>query len=368
MALTTQYIGSTTDKPPELNDLPEGLVADYVYFLAELSDMNTPIVLASYSRLERSMLYVDTNGDGHLSDEKSYPVKVKKLPRREGSEYEYGPILMKSHGGKGGFETNFLASTYHGQNLFLQPSGYRVGKVRLDDNTYKVAFIDGNFDGRYDKIFSIPTEVTYHTGCDLFAIDLNGDRKSWQLSLDQISEIMPLSRMVKVRNTYYAIDVAPDGTALELKKVEPELGRLDFAGTNVKLKLWSEAADQYLFSSEGCWQIPAGSYSALFVELNEMDSEENIWTFSSRLNTGSLRNFEIRPGQTTSFKIGPPFIIKTDIKQIGNRISIGLKLEGCAGEQYRFPVTKGGRQQPAPTFKILDESGEELVSGQFKYG
>jgi hypothetical protein len=367
LGLATQYLASSTDKPPELKDLPKGITADYVCFLAELAGRNTPMVLGSYSRLEHSMLYVDTNGDGRLSDEKSYRVKVIKLPRPEGQEYRFGPILMMSRDTEGKFEIKFYAMTGHGRQLVLYPSGYRAGKVRLGESTYKVAVVDGDFDGRYDKVFLPPLGESYWPGCDILAIDLTQDG-AWQFSSFWTSEVTPLAKMLKLHNTYYGIDVAPDGTTIELKKVQPELGTLDFGGANVKLKLWSGTVEEFLCGSDGKWQIPTGEYSALFIELNEIDSERNAWTFRGYRDTGSLRDFEIQAGQTTTFKIGPPFTITAEARQIAHRVSIGLKLEGCAGEQYCFPVKKGSRRQPTPTFKIVDESGKVLTSGRFKYG
>ncbi|OHB78684.1 MAG: hypothetical protein A2Z25_11670 [Planctomycetes bacterium RBG_16_55_9] len=367
VALATQYLASTTDKPSELKDLPKGLTADYVYFLAQLAGRNTPAVLASYSRLERSALYVDMDSDGLLSDEKPYRVKVTELPRPRGKEYKFGPILMKSRDEEGEFEIAFRATTYNGQQLILNPSGYRLGKVRLDKSTYKVAIMDGNLDGRYDKTFSPPLGESYRPGCDIFAVDLTKDG-AWQFSSYWASEVTPLARMLKLYNTYYGIDVAPDGTTFDFKKIQPELGTLDFGGSNVKLKLWSDAAEEFLSGSDGKWQIPVGGYSALFIELNEIDPERNAWTFRSYRDTGSLHDFEIRTGQTTSFKIGSPFSIKTDVKQVADRVLIGLKLEGCAEEQYILPVMKGGKRLPTPAFKIVNESGEVLTSGQFKYG
>jgi len=368
LALAKQILSSSTDKPSELTDLPRDLIADYVYFLAELAGRNTPVILGSYSKLDRSMLYVDTNGDGRLSDEKPYRPKITEIPETNGKEYKFGPIVMKSLDAEGEFETKFYAKTYSGWQLVLHPSGYRVGKLRLNKNTYKIAVVDGNLDGRYDGTLSLPFEDSYRPGSDIFAIDLTRDGNKWIYSSYWSSEIMPLARMVKVYNTYYGIDVAPDGTILELTKVQPKLGTLDFGSANVKLKLWSDAADQFLFGPEGSWPLPAGAYSALFIELNEIDSSRNAWTFKSYRDTGPLRDFEIRAGETTSFKIGPPFSVKTDVKQIRDRVIIGMKLEGCAKEQYRLPVMKGGRRQPAPAFKIANESGEVLTSGQFKYG
>lgn len=366
VALAMQDLISTKDKPSDVKDLPKGMTADCVYFLAEVVGKSTPMVLCYYNRLEYSILYMDTDGDGLLSDEKSYRPKIKK--RYNVKEYIFGPLLIKSQDSDEGNQVELYATTQNGRYLSLHPSGYRFGKVRLGENTYKVAVMDGNLDGRYDKIFSLPVEKTYRFGSDIFAIDLSNGDKTWHLSLINRSEIMPLGRMVKVQNAYYGINVAPDGTTLELEKVEPEFGTLDFCDANVKMKLWSDTGDHYLFGTEGRWLLPTGRYMALRIELNEIDSGQNVWTFSGHPKAGPLRNFEICADETTAFKIGPPFSIKTDIRQGANRVSIGLSLEGCTGEQYRFPVLKGGKRQPAPTFKIMDESGNELLSDAFEYG
>ena len=62
------------------------------------------------------------------------------------------------------------------------------------------------------------------------------------------------------------------------------------------------------------------------------------------------------------------YTIKTDVRQVTDRVLIGLKLEGCAEEQYTGPVMKGGKQLPTPIFKILNENGKVLTSGHFEYG
>jgi len=78
VALAMQDLTGTRDKPSEIKDLPKGLTTDCVYFLAEVVGKSTPMVLAYYNRLEYSILYMDTNGDCRLSDEKPYRPKIKK--------------------------------------------------------------------------------------------------------------------------------------------------------------------------------------------------------------------------------------------------------------------------------------------------
>ena len=83
---------------------------------------------------------------------------------------------------------------------------------------------------------------------------------------------------------------------------------------------------------------------------------------------------EIAKGQSpsslkdSSDKSGPPLLIKTDVQISSRNVSIGLIVEGQAGEKYAGGVQKNGQWQPAPAFNIVDEAGKVLTSGRFKYG
>jgi len=70
----------------------------------------------------------------------------------------------------------------------------------------------------------------------------------------------------------------------------------------------------------------------------------------------------------SSAKPGPPLLIKTDVQISGRDVSIGLIVEGQAGEKYAGGVQKNGQWQSAPAFNIIDEAGKVLTSGRFKYG
>jgi hypothetical protein len=68
-------------------------------------------------------------------------------------------------------------------------------------------------------------------------------------------------------------------------------------------------------------------------------------------------------------KAGPPIVVKTDVQKVGEReVSIGLLLEGQAGEQYRPAVKKNGSPVAAPRLRIVNEAGQVVVQGDFQYG
>ena len=67
-------------------------------------------------------------------------------------------------------------------------------------------------------------------------------------------------------------------------------------------------------------------------------------------------------------KPGPPLVVKTNVQTEGLEVSIGLVVEGQAGEKYVGGVKKNDRWQPPPRFKIVDKAGKVLTTGAFKYG
>lgn len=363
----SQIQSKLSEKPAQLKDLPKKISNRVNYFLAKIAGGEIPLII---DRGRKSELYLDTDADGCLSDEKGFTSKAIKRRLFGPVDYHrFGPVSVKfgQAGGKLNQQIFVFTNDNYMRHLVLCPAVYRKGKVLLDNNIYEVTLIDGNFDGKYDKLFSPPVERIYRPGCDSFAIDLNRNGRL-DINYYNHSELMPLSRMVKVGNSYYSINVAESGQSLELNKIHPELGTLDLGNANVKLKLWSDAAQQYIYNFKNKIQIPAGRYQAFFIELSQTDSERNIYNFTSYSSPGTLRNFEISSNGTTSFEIGPPFKIMTTAQQKRNTVSIGCTLVGQAGEQYRPNFKRNGTQVSPAVLRIIDETGNVVYSGWFKYG
>ncbi len=355
-----------SEKPAQLKDLPKKISGQVSYFLAKIGDRDIPIVV---DRANKYDLYLDTDGDGCLSDERSFSVSHVKKRFSTADYYRFGPISVEfdQPDGKLARRIYVITGSPNIEYLCICPADYRKGKILLGQNIYEVAVVDGNYDGKYDKIFSPPIEKAWRPRCDSFVIDLNRDGKlDWAPKI--ASELTPLSRMVKIENSYYSINVDPEGTTLELKKIEPEFGTLDLCGADIIIRFWSDAAEQYISGSEDNWQLPAGKYSALFIELTQKDTSGNRWTFSSNQKRGELEDFEIRSDQKSSFKIGPLFRIKTTARRSSNTVLIGFDLEGQASEQYTHGLTRNDIHVSAPLFKVIDEAGNVIDSGQFEYG
>lgn len=68
-------------------------------------------------------------------------------------------------------------------------------------------------------------------------------------------------------------------------------------------------------------------------------------------------------------KPGPPLLVRTNVRKINNsQFSIGITVEGQAGEKYICGAMKNGNRQPEPQFVIVNERGRILARGNFEYG
>lgn len=108
---------------------------------------------------------------------------------------------------------------------------------------------------------------------------------------------------------------------------------------------------------------PASSRQELGLSsLSTTDENGNKWVLelAKGQSPSALKN--------SSKKSGPPLLVKTDVQIKGRDVSIGLVVEGQAGEKYVGGVQKNGRWQPPPEFNIINEAGKTLTSGRFKYG
>ena len=71
----------------------------------------------------------------------------------------------------------------------------------------------------------------------------------------------------------------------------------------------------------------------------------------------------------SSKKPGPPLLVRTNVRKINNnQFSIGITVEGQAGEKYIGGALKNGKREPEPEFIIVDERGRILARGKFEYG
>jgi len=104
---------------------------------------------------------------------------------------------------------------------------------------------------------------------------------------------------------------------------------------------------------------PAGTQSAA---LSRTDANGVAWSLDQ---TGG----GMVPTEPNGPKAGPPILVQANVQRVADReFSIGLVLQGQAGEQYRPVVKKNGTPVAAPKLRILNEAGQMVTQGDFQYG
>ncbi len=358
---------TTLIRPARLKEAPADAPSQPAYFVLGVGDKEIAGVTYRSNRPPRPVKFcLDTDGDGLFSDERQYTGTWLHW-LYPGDCFQFGPVsTLHSHAaGKRGV---CHVQCSGGKWLTLHTAFYREGTVLLDGKTYKIALVDSDFDGRFDRSFVPPAIDSRSPGCDVLALDLDGDAQ-FHYGQPGASEIMPLSKLVKVGKRYYGIEVAEDGSTVEFRQAEPAFGQLDLGGAKAVLGLWSDAAQQRLSIVGGTLRLPAGRYAAVALELATQDAG-NRWTFEmTKGGAGPLGDFEIKPGQTTAFKLGPPFQLRTSMQRYADNpfVTVGLELEGQGGERYSAVAKRNGKEAPEPSLKILDGAGQVVHSGQFAY-
>jgi hypothetical protein len=113
----------------------------------------------------------------------------------------------------------------------------------------------------------------------------------------------------------------------------------------------------------GIFSSPASSRQQLGLSsLSTTDENGDKWVLDL------VKGQSLAGLKDSSAKTGPPLLVKTDVQISGRDVSIGLIVEGQAGEKYAGGVQKNNQWQPAPAFNIVNEAGKVLTSGRFKYG
>ena len=106
--------------------------------------------------------------------------------------------------------------------------------------------------------------------------------------------------------------------------------------------------------------LQAGRPGVLSASLSKTDANGVAWTLDQA--GGAI----VSPDGP---KAGPPILVKTDVQKVGDReMSVGLLLEGQAGERYRPVVKKNGTAISAPGLRIVSEAGQVIAQDSFQYG
>ncbi len=143
---------------------------------------------------------------------------------------------------------------------------------------------------------------------------------------------------------------------------------IDAGGAEAVLNLSSSwLASARIASDEEPAAISARIYRPQLLSLSK-GQDGHTWRIESRGPWSDISKIKVRNNEATALRLGPPFLIKPEVKKNGPIISISYAIIGQAGEQYQNFITKDNQAVTGVKIKIVDEAGNILKSGSFRYG
>ena len=99
-----------------------------------------------------------------------------------------------------------------------------------------------------------------------------------------------------------------------------------------------------------------------------MESNGHTWRMYSLGPWQNLSKIRVENSKTTAVRLGPPLLVKPEVHRKGSHVDVDFVIVGQAGEWYRKFATRNGRGVRRANFRIMDETGNILKAGGFRFG
>lgn len=325
-------------------------------------------------------LYVDTNGDGKFGEKERIDIKRNgSLVRVMRSERDYhycivNPIKLVSESGKGAAEFWIAMRIYAyrgGCHVMYGSATFAAGKVAFGDTEIRLAIYAPGMSAGFGEGVSlsgsgIPVgsqlllDVNDNGRFDRFAPYGMGPENRW------------LTRLVRLGGTYYELTVEKDGRSIRIAPTKPEVGKLSLPAHVESASVIGAEFATIVASGDKDVELPAGRYS-----IYEYRYNKNGTHLSARDGEGKV-TFEIKAGQTGSFRVGAPLRVGVSHNACSDRASradrrpreirFAFEPQDCEGRQITNMGSVLNRRPPAPRLTILDKRGKRVLDAAFTYG
>lgn len=142
---------------------------------------------------------------------------------------------------------------------------------------------------------------------------------------------------------------------------------VDAGGADAELNLRHSFFKSSMIRSAEPAIARAGVYRLKRLSLS-MEQDGRTWRVQSNGPWANLPRVRVRNSETTTLKLGPPFIIRPTIRRDIVSVHVEFEIFGQAGERYEKFALKDNSVVRKAGIKIVDEKGNILQTGKFRYG
>jgi hypothetical protein len=300
-------------------------------------------------------LYIDSNGDGKLSDESA----VTAYQTTQTYIY-FGPVKVTFalEDGPVSYHLNFrYYSSGSTQILSVLPGGWYEGDITVNGSIKHCVLFDYNVNGSFNDKSSRPEE---------------SDRIRIGKANNQSTAVY-VGKYIDVNGVLYEPQIARDGAYIKLAEVKNvQYGKVRLPESVSQLSVGGENGLFVIKSSKGVSSLPAGEYKVIDWTIEYKDSNNTLWKLQAASNPGDSPipgkkdKFTIAEANETSLSLGEPIIsILTETESSGTH-SFSQSLKGRNEE--RITLTRNGSQPQAPKLTIKNADGSYDRTYSFSYG
>ncbi len=357
------------------------------------------------------LLYFDLNGNGDLTDDDPIEGEQNEAypPQYSAVDYHAIPIELEVDDETIDYHFNLSAYVYtypittrsgdstkeafvSRANCRLSAAAYAKGEIEVDGETIPVALVDFNSNGRYDDPIKIRDDVRvannriYTDRGDVLVLNPENAGATNPYDMTASSSRINVCDLIRIKDHFFKLSVDPAGTSITLNEKDVKTGTIA-CDHEFRAML---AGEQCIFTVHGSpeqpAELPEGEWKliayTMFAEMPDKENEEDEKEADDSVPppkrqgpmnmvsaTGSTEGpiLEVVAGESVDFPFGPPYLPKVEAMGGAPEMRLGLAITG-QGKEIVADLRVDGRRPPAPTFTIRSSQGEEVASGNFRYG
>lgn len=347
-----KYLEIITDKPAGV-ELPQFRSGGTIF-----NKWSTPMVESGYLWLAldktykqgmHNILYIDSNGDGHLNDE----TPIKAYRHTQNNAY-FGPVkvVFQVEDGPVAYHINLLyysSSDGKRRRIYVSPGGWYEGDITVDGIKKHCVLFDYNANGTFnDKSLEADESDRIRVG------ELNSRATSF------------VGNYIEVDDKLYRPEIARDGAYVKLTKAEGvKFGNIRLPELIAEFSAGGENGLFTLKPENRIVSLPVGKYRVSNWVVEREDDKGTQWKL---IGTQYRRKgyFDIAEDKEAQLSIGEPIISTLEASFREGTHYFNQSLRGRDDE--RIELTRNGARPQAPKLNIKSEDGEYDRTYSFRYG
>lgn len=309
------------------------------------------------------LLYVDSNLDGSLADEK--PLKATETQFEsdyERTRFTLVKVLLPGEDGPVAYHLNVQLSIYRGEErVYLTSACWYEGMVTVGDKQVWCAVIDSNLTGRFDG-----ASLRYDKGDRIRITDKPGEPYS---GFETDTSLRPLAKHVEIDGKLFPVTVAADGSSVTfLPAVEIPTGTVRVGTSASQVRLFGPQGYFIRQVADGAISVPEGEYSLVLWKVSRKDDPGATWDlFAMVADSKNAPKVTVEPGKDAALDIGEPIIGSLESTTEGQgRHAFNCRLKGRGGESVQ--IVRNGQRAAAPKLRIVSSDGTYDKTFSLEYG